>query len=507
VRAKSLFWKLAGTLLLVLVAAFLLHTVLIVLFFDPLVETWNEQRARTTTSTLVRELERLPPGAPRDSLVARLRLAGPDPAGLRYVFVPDTGAVIFGGQAPRGFRRNLLRELGRPMGTDSLATVNMPAPPPGDGVPTGDRPPGGRDGFANGRVEGRGEGGRRGRQWGMKIVTRRPVSLSDHRSGELLAVSYRPTFPFWPGALSQRALLLLPVTLTVAAVGGLLLFRMIAKRLAALEALAGRVAAGHFDARIADTGTDEIGQLGARLNEMTERLESARQRQAAEEVVRRQLLADISHELATPLTAIRTQAETMLDPGVPLTDEERRAYLTGVLDESDRMNRLIQDLLELTRLEAGAATLELEEIDAVDLARNIVQRFRPRYQAANLTLSWEGPVEPILVRADGRHLEQVVENLLMNGLRHVTAGGTVRVSAARQADWLALRVTDDGPGLPESDRERIFDRFYRADASRSVPGSGLGLAIAREIVNRLKGRIRAEAAGTGTAFIVELPAL
>jgi signal transduction histidine kinase len=341
----------------------------------------------------------------------------------------------------------------------------------------------------------------------VKIVARRPVHLADQRSGEILAVSYRPTFPFWPGALSQRALLLLPLTLLVAAAGGLLIFRMIAKRLAALEELAGRVATGRFDARVADTGEDEIGRLGARLNEMTERLESARQRQAAEEVVRRQLLADISHELATPLTAIRTQAETMLDPGVSLTDEERRGYLTGVLDESDRMNRLIQDLLELTRLEAGAAVLELEELDAVDLARNIVQRFRPRYQAAGLKLSWEGRDEPVLVRADGRHLEQVVENLLMNGIRHVTAGGTVRVSAARNGEWWTLRVTDDGPGIPEADRERIFDRFYRADASRSVPGSGLGLAIAREIVNRLDGRLRAEAAGKGTAFIVELPLL
>ncbi|HEX7879452.1 MAG TPA: HAMP domain-containing sensor histidine kinase, partial [Candidatus Eisenbacteria bacterium] len=448
------------------------------------------------------------PDAPRDSLAARLRLAGPDPAGLRYVFVPDTGAVVFGNQAPRGLRRTLLRELNRPAGTDSLASFGMTMRTPGQGTATsGERPPGDPGGSANARVEGRREGARRGPQWGMKIMARRPVSLADHRSGELLAVSYRPTFPFWPGALSQRALLLLPVTLAVAAVGGLLLFRMIARRLSALETLAGRVAAGEFDARVADTSADEIGQLGARLNEMTARLESARQRQAAEEVVKRQLLADISHELATPLTAIRTQAETMLDPAVPLTDEERRAYLTGVLDESDRMNRLIQDLLELTRLEAGAAALDLEEIDAVDLARNIVQRFRPRFQSANLTLAWEGPAEPILVRADGRHLEQVVENLLMNGLRHVTTGGTVRVSATRVADRLVLRVTDDGPGLAESDRERIFDRFYRADASRSLPGSGLGLAIAREIVNRLGGAIRADGAGAGTAFVVELPAL
>jgi signal transduction histidine kinase len=499
VKSRSLFWKLSGTLVLVLLAAFVLHAVLIVLFFDPLVERMNEQRARNTAATLARELESLPAGAPRDSLSARLRLPGPDPSGVRYVFVPDSGAAVFGGPAPRSYRR-WFRQFERPAPPPESLAVLGPMPPPGDSAAVD----GARRGF--GRPGDGARIGARGRSRGsLKVVTRQPVTLADNRSGELVAVTYRPNFPFWPGALSQRALLLFPLTLTVAGAGGLLIFRMIAKRLAALEDLAGRVAAGRFDARVSDTGADEIGRLGARLNEMTEHLETARRRQVAEEGVRRQLLADISHELATPLTAIRTQAETMLDTGVPLTDEERRAYLRGVLEESDRMNRLIQDLLELTRLEAGAAALELEPLDAVALAGHVVSRFKPRYQAAGLALHWDGPDDPATVTVDGRRLEQVIENLLMNGLRHVTAGGTVRVGVTRSPGWLALTVADDGPGIPTADRERIFDRFYRADASRSVPGSGLGLAIVREIVNRLGGRIRAEAAGTGTAFVVELP--
>ena len=479
-RATSLFWKLSGTLLLVLLAAVVLHSVLIVLFFDPLVTRWSEQRARSTVDGLAREMEQLSTSAPRDSLVSMLRAAGTDPGGLRYVFVPDSGGAVFGGAIPRGLRRGLARHL------------DHPEPPPGLAGPEASRLP--RAGAL-----------RLLEQRGMRILVRKPVTLAGDRTGELMAVGLNPPIPFWPGALSRRALLHFPLTLTVAAAGGLLIFRMIAQRLKALEDLASRVASGRFDARVADTGLDEIGRLGARLNEMTERLETARHDQEAGEQVRRQLLADISHELATPLTAIRMQAETMLDSNVVLTTEERVAYLTGVLEESDRMNRLLQDLLDLARLEAGAATLEIEALDATSLVRHIVERFGPRYEALGLELNWAGSEEPIMVSADGRRLEQVVENLLMNGLRHVSAGGTVRVSVGIEGRQCRLVVADDGPGLPAAERERIFDRFYRADTSRSTPGSGLGLAIVREVVRRLGGDIHAEASGGGTAFIVQIP--
>ena len=169
------------------------------------------------------------------------------------------------------------------------------------------------------------------------------------------------------------------------------------------------------------------------------------------------------------------------------------------------MNRLLQDLLDLARLEAGAATLEIEALDAMSLVRHIVERFGSRYEALGLQLHWAGLDEPVMVSADGRRLEQVVENLLMNGLRHVSAGGTVRVSVTGEGGQCRLVVADNGPGLPAAERERIFDRFYRADTSRSTPGSGLGLAIVREIVRRLGGDIHAEADGGGTAFMVQLP--
>lgn len=479
-RPTSLFWKLSGTLLLVLLLAVVLHSVLIVLFLDPLVTRWSEQQARSTADGLVRDMEQLSPGAPRDSLASMLRAAGNGPGGLRFVFVPDSGSVVSGGVMPRALRRGLARHLGH----------RAPGPDPA-GLEHFDLPRAGAPPSLNPR--------------GLRILVRRPVTLAGDRTGELMAVGINSPIPFWPGALSRRALLLFPLTLTVAAAGGLLIFRMIARRLKALEDLASRVAAGRFDARVADTGSDEIGRLGARLNEMTERLETARRDQEAGDQVRRQLLADISHELATPLTAIRMQAETMLDSTVPLTTEERVAYLTGVLEESDRMNRLLQDLLDLARLEAGAAALEIEALDVTSLVRHIVERFGPRYEALGLQLKWTGSEAPIMVSADGRRLEQVVENLLMNGLRHVSSGGTVRVSVDSLGGQCRLVVADNGPGLPAAERERIFDRFYRADTSRSTPGSGLGLAIVREIARRLGGDVHAEAAGGGTSFIVRLP--
>jgi signal transduction histidine kinase len=300
----------------------------------------------------------------------------------------------------------------------------------------------------------------------------------------------------------------LPVAIALAAAGGLLLFRVLLRRLRALEELAGRVARGDLAARVVDPGSDEIGRLGRSLNLMTESLSDARDRIETQDAQRRRLLADVSHELATPLTSIRGYAETLLDPGVPKSESERTEYLENVLDESNRMDLLIQDLFELTRLEAGAERLELERLDWSALCRRIVERFAARAKDAAITISWRGIDRAAWVNADGRRLEQVLENLLLNALRYVPRGGVVEVSVEDAAAGHVLRVEDDGPGIPEDDLPHVFDRFYRADPSRTDGGSGLGLAIVKEIVARHGGRIfAANQEGGGAAFQVELPAV
>jgi signal transduction histidine kinase len=239
---------------------------------------------------------------------------------------------------------------------------------------------------------------------------------------------------------------------------------------------------------------------------MTASLEAARDEVEAVEGERRQLLADISHDLATPLTAIRGYAETLLDPGVELSDDDRQRYLRDVLHASERMDRLLADLLELGRLEAGTIELAPVELDLTALARHSVDRLRPLFEREGLRLDWTGPDEAVEVHADGLRLEQVLDNLLGNALRHVPRGGRVEVGVRREAGRAVLTVTDDGPGFDPDDLSRVFDRFYRGDRSRSTPGTGLGLAIVREIVERHEGAVRAEnVAPRGARLVVELP--
>jgi signal transduction histidine kinase len=247
---------------------------------------------------------------------------------------------------------------------------------------------------------------------------------------------------------------------------------------------------------------------------MTDSLAAAHGRLEANDAQRRKLIAGITHELATPLTAIRGSVETLLDARVVLSEEERTLYMRGMLEEARRLDRLTRDLFELARLEAGASPFELERLDLASLCRNTVARFEPRFRAAGLALAWRGPLPDAWIVADGHRLEQVLENLLVNALRYVPAGGTVNVSLSRVAGdpgSVRLTVSDDGPGIADDELPHVFERFYRGDragsSGRDPGGSGLGLAIVREIVERHGGAARAELRRPrGLSIVIDLPA-
>jgi len=354
-----------------------------------------------------------------------------------------------------------------------------------------------------------------------ELLARRRLDHDQRALGEVLALRRLARGPR-PGE---------PTSPLLSSALGVLLVRLLVRRLRALEALAARIAAGDLSARVADPRHDEIGRVAGQLDRMAERLAFARDELETHEQQRRQLFADITHELATPLTSIRATAETLLDPGVPLSGDDRTRYLRGVLEESRRLDRLIRDLFELARLEAGATTLERERLDWAALVRNTIERFRPRVAAAGLSLALGNAPEEAWVLADGARLEQVLDNLLVNALRYVPPGGHVvlgleRNLAAVPGRW-RLTVCDDGPGLPAEELPRVFERFYRSNNVRSniarsniahggsrggTPradgGSGLGLAIVREIVERHGGEVRARSvAPHGLAVVVELPAI
>jgi len=307
--------------------------------------------------------------------------------------------------------------------------------------------------------------------------------------------------------LPRQALLTLPIGFVLAAIAGLLLSHRIQRRLGRLEELAERVAAGDLTARVPEPAHDEIGQLGQRLNSMAAALERARDEVDAAAEQRRRLLADITHDLATPLTSIRGYAETLLDPAVPVDAPDRERYLRNVQHAAERMDSLVVDLLDLARLESGGAALAREELDLAALARHATAGFAPLFEKAGQTLTWDGGDFTAQVHADGRRLEQVMDNLLGNALRHLPSGSTTRVDVSRRDDVVVLTVADDGPGFAVDDLPRVFDRFHRGDPARSTPGSGLGLAIVREIARAHGGDAGAENDPKGGArLIVTIPA-
>lgn len=354
----------------------------------------------------------------------------------------------------------------------------------------------------------------------FETIARHPVVRGAQEIGEVLVLR-----PMWSrggrNPLARTSLLFVPVAVIASAIAGLVIVRLLVRRLRSLEALASRVAEGDLSVRIADTSGDEIGRLAEQLNRMTEGLAKARASLEENDRQRRQLFADITHELATPLTSIRGYAETMLDPEVSVSSEERARYLRGVLEEANRLDHLTRDLFELARLEADASPLVKERLDWAALCQHTTERFERRFREAGLRLVWQGTSNGAWIEADGRRMEQVLENLLSNTLRYVPAGGVIEVSLEQipeqtfeRGDRFRLIVSDNGPGLSAEERVMVFERFYRGAgtgapaASQDVVGSGLGLAIVREIVERHGGSVRAdENTPHGLTIVVELPAI
>jgi signal transduction histidine kinase len=484
-RGRSLFWTISGLFLLAVVVGTLLQVLIAVAVLRPLEARETRTRAELAASGLAAEIAATP--GPWREPAAHAMLE-------RHRATLGPGPGVIGYRDGSGWRLTDPPDRGR-----FLDRVLSGAPPD---RPSGEHPSSGAPGPRP-----------RERQ---DVVVVRPVSRGAEQLGEVVVV--RPlwprTGPSFPG--SWTVLLFVPITLILSVVVGLLMVRILVRRLRAMETLAARVAEGDLAVRIGDVSGDEIGRLAERLDRMTERLADARDRIAENEQQRRQLFADITHELATPLTSIRGYAETMLDPGVSVSEDERGRYVRGVLEESRRLDRLIRDLFDLARLEAGAAPLAPEALDWAALCRNTIARFEPRFHEAGLRLEWRASPPEVWIEADGHRMEQVLENLLVNALRYVPAGGAVAVALDHPPDRagrVRLVVSDDGPGLPAEQLAHVFERFYRATGARGSSGardgggSGLGLAIVREIVARHGGAVSARAVEPhGLAVEIEMPA-
>ena len=293
------------------------------------------------------------------------------------------------------------------------------------------------------------------------------------------------------GELVPRLLIAGGAALLVALVLVLIVSRSVTRPITKLASAAEDIAGGNYSRRVGIRGPDEIGHLGAAFDRMAEAVERARRAQ-------REFLANVSHELKTPLTSLIGFSQALTD-GSLKTDEERTRAATIVHEESERVLRMSQELLDLARVEAGTVSFH---ITAVDLAAQLQQELdivRPRAEAAELSLDSEVPTGLPPVAADPERLHQVLDNLLDNAVKYAPPGSSVRISAGAhngKVETVIANMTGDH----RPDPERMFERFYRADASRSVAagGVGLGLAISRELVTAMKGTLRADVDGSGT---------
>jgi signal transduction histidine kinase len=255
------------------------------------------------------------------------------------------------------------------------------------------------------------------------------------------------------------------------------------------------MARGDYSQRVTATSRDEVGELARAFNTMAAEL-------AEVDRIRHDLLANVSHELRTPIGALRAKLENLVD-GVETAD---RAAIQTMLRQVERLGGLVEQLLDLSRLESGAVPLERSRFAATTLIEHIVDEWRTQAEIRDIRV--EADVQPSLeLEADEQRLHQVLANLVANAVQHSPRGGRVLVRAAAENGVTRLEVIDEGPGIPPDEAERVFERFYRSDQARSSKegGSGLGLSIARWIVDLHGGRITAEAVEPhGCRMVVEL---
>jgi signal transduction histidine kinase len=247
-------------------------------------------------------------------------------------------------------------------------------------------------------------------------------------------------------------------------------------------------------------GPREVQELVGAFNRMTARVQSSQQAQ-------REFVANVSHELKTPLTSVQGFSQAILD-GTASTPEQQKQAAQVIFSESERMHRMVLDLLDLARLDAGIADLKRAPVDLAALLNSVAERFEPQARRAGIALEIHGTNLPALT-GDGDRLAQVFNNLIDNALKFTPAGGKVSVYAVSVGDAVEVTVQDTGAGIPPEAQPRIFDRFYQADVSRQggqKHGAGLGLAIVREIIRAHGGKISVRSVvGQGSEFVVRLP--
>jgi signal transduction histidine kinase len=346
--------------------------------------------------------------------------------------------------------------------------------------------------------------------WETSIYRACPIVVGGTMVGILGVVPDTALRSYGPPLAVIGALLLIGGT----AMAALLIGGPVRRRLGDLGRAARRVGAGDLSARANDTGADEVAEFARTFNTMVAQLEARASQLEASDQARSQLVAEVSHELMTPMTAIRGHLETIAMDDVHLDPPTRKRFVAIMMRETQRLERLIGDLLDMARLEAGGGGLDLQTVHVEDLFDAVLQHHQAECRTRGIQLS--AAIEPgaAVLTGDAFRLEQAVDNLVANALRHSEDGGRIALRAEPVSDPASgvsstrLTVRDSGEGIPAEELPLIFDRFYKARSGRRgrSQGSGLGLSIVKAIVERHGGRVwAASSLAEGTTVGLELP--
>lgn len=354
---------------------------------------------------------------------------------------------------------------------------------------------------------------------GKKVFTAAPIAPDNNLEGYLYVILGGETFDSIIQKIQGSYILRLSmrigaISMLVALIAGLLMFAFLTRRLKRLAKVMDGYQSGmtpeelELPAGSPDHRADEIDRLVSTFRQMTERINQQMEKLEQSDAMRRELVANVSHDLRTPLATLRGYMETLLMKEDNLTTEERRNYLKIAISHCERLGNLISDLFELAKLEARDTVAHCESFSLSELVQDVVQKFELAARERHINIVTNIGREMPFAYADIALIERVLENLIENALRYTPEEGSVSIVMNRENEHIAVRVSDTGRGIPEKDLPRIFDRFYQLDRSRKgkPDHSGLGLAITKQILALHGASIGVESSlNSGTTFTFHLP--
>ena len=298
------------------------------------------------------------------------------------------------------------------------------------------------------------------------------------------------------------------IGLAISVLLSLLLAKTVITPIQKLTRAAEKVASGDFSAKVVNPSRDEIGTLTRTFNSMANQLEGNIDSLKRSEKMRREFVANVSHELRTPITSIKSYAETLQDAGGSLDRDTEQHFLDVIVNESDRMTKIVQDLLTLSRFDAGSISIDVQPFSFEKSVKDVysAQLLEAQRRRHEFSLEFKSRMDDIV--GDRARIEQVLINMVSNAIKYTHDGGRIRMTAGQDGNEVWCTVRDNGIGIPKEDLDHIFERFYRVDKARSREsgGTGLGLSIAYEIVERHGGRFEVKSQpGRGTTITVRLP--